>query len=168
MQNRQIVGIIAIILGILVIAFPLSGVSVFSFLAGLGILFLGLYFIIGGANLWAFSKGISVTYIILGLIGFIFGIMLIGNLALFSILISLYFYIAGFMLIIAGALSLFARVHPITKGAAAIMLVLGIITVILGAFAMMSPFYVAIILGISLIIDGIAIYLNGEEFIGWN
>ena len=166
MQNRQIVGIIAVILGILVMVFPYVSTMLMSFLAGFSLLILGLYFIIGGADLWSFSKGISATYIILGIIGFIFGIILIGNLNLFGDLIGLYFYIIGIMLIIAGILSLFARVHPITKDSAIVMLILGIITIILGVFSMASPLYVAIILGVALIVDGIAIYLNGDEFIG--
>lgn len=42
------------------------------------------------------------------------------------------------------------------------MLVLGIITVVLGYFAILSPLYVAILIGLSLIIDGITLAIERD------
>ncbi|MBX7076740.1 MAG: DUF308 domain-containing protein [Methanobacteriaceae archaeon] len=164
MDNRKIVGIIAIILGLLVIIFPFAGVGVISLFAGLSIFLLGLYFIIGGANFWSVSKGTSAIYLIVGIIGFILGIMLIGNVSLFSALMGIYFYIIGIMMVIAGITSIFARDLMVTKSSGVVMLILGILTIILGALSLASPVYVAIILGISLIFEGIAVYAIGDEF----
>jgi uncharacterized membrane protein HdeD (DUF308 family) len=164
MDSRKIVGIIAIILGILIMIFPFAGVAFISIFAGIGIFLLGLYFIIGGLNLWSVSKGVSIIYLILGIIGFILGLALIGNVGLFSTLFALYFYIIGIMMVFAGIVSIFIREATITRSAGVLMLLLGIITIILGALSMASPVYVAILLGLSLIIDGIAIYVTGDEF----
>lgn len=40
------------------------------------------------------------------------------------------------------------------KGVAVLNLILGIITVLLGFYALVSPIYVAIIIGVALIVDG--------------
>ncbi len=163
MENKTIVGILAIIFGLLIMIFPFISQLVLAVMAGIGILILGVYFIIAGANVWNYSKASSIVYIILGILGLIVGIMLLGNVLLFDLLVSLYFYIAGFMLLFAGIAGLISRTATITKGAAALMSILGIITLILGYFALLSPLYVAIILGISLIIDGIALAMGSYD-----
>ena len=160
MENKMIVGILAIVFGILIMFFPIASQIVLAVIAGIGILIFGIYLLIVGANLWSLSKWTSVSYLILGILGLIVGLMLLGNVFLFDVLVGLYLYIIGFMLLFTGIIGLFSRASMMTKGAAGVMVILGILTVVLGYFALLSPLYVAIILGISLIIDGIAIVIG--------
>lgn len=160
MENKNIIGILAIIFGLLIMIFPFISQVVLAVMAGIGILIVGIYFLIGGASMWAYSKAGSIGYVIIGFLGMIVGIMLLGNVLLFDLLVSLYLYIAGFMLLFAGLVGIFTRSAMTTKASSVLMIVLGIITIILGYFALLSPIYVAIILGISLIIDGVAITMG--------
>jgi membrane protein HdeD len=160
MENKNIVGILAIIFGLLILIFPLLSQFVLSIMTGIGIIILGIYFILAGSHSWSVSKTGGLLYIIIGFLGFIAGILILGNILLFDVLIGLYLYIAGFMLLFAGLAGLFTRTIMMARASAGLMAFLGIITIILGYFALLSPIYVAIILGVSLIIDGIAILMG--------
>ena len=163
MENKNIVGILAIILGLIIMIFPFMSQFVLSIIAGIGILILGIYYIILGSNVWSISKGSSIAHIILGIFGIIAGIILLGDILLFDLLIGLYLYIVGIMLLLAGFIGLLTRSIMMTKASAALMAILGIITIILGYFALLRPLYVSIILGISLVIDGIAIAMGNFD-----
>ena len=56
------------------------------------------------------------------------------------------------MMIIAAIMRLLQS--GFNKGVAVLNLILGIITVLLGFYALVSPIYVAIIIGVALIVDG--------------
>lgn len=155
--GNVLLGILAIILGFLVIIFPLLSVFTVSVIAGIGILFLGIWLLIQSFGVWESSKGISIAYLILGILAIIVGIGLFGNILAFSFLVSLWLYIAGFFLIISGILSVFAKEGTPGKGSGVLGIILGILYMILAAYAW-NPFYLAIIIGIWLIVDGIALF----------
>ncbi|HML04182.1 MAG TPA: DUF308 domain-containing protein [Methanobacterium sp.] len=158
--NNVLLGILAIILGILVIAFPLFSVFTASVLAGFAIVFLGIWLLVQSFGVWGTSKGASIAYLILGLIAIIGGIGLFGSILAFSFLASFWLYFAGFFLIISGIMSLFTKEGTAGKGAGGLGIILGILYVILGAYAW-NPFYLAFLIGIFLIIEGISIMLVG-------
>ena len=150
-------GILAIILGILVIAFPLFSVFTASVLAGFAIIFLGIWLIVQSFGTWGTSKGASIALLILGLIALIGGIGLFGHILAFSFLASFWLYFAGFFLIISGIMSFFTKEGTAGKGAGAIGIILGILYVILGTYAW-DPIYLAYLIGIWLIVDGVALF----------
>jgi len=160
MENKIIVGILAIVFGLLILIFPFMSQTILSIIPGIGILILGIYFLIAGANIWSFTKVGSILYVIIGFLGMLAGIMLLGNVLLFGILVGLYLYIIGFMLLFTGLVGVFTRFSMMPRASATLMLILGIITLVLGYFALLSPLYVAIILGVGLIIDGVAIAMG--------
>jgi uncharacterized membrane protein HdeD (DUF308 family) len=151
--RNALLGILAIILGILVMAFPLIGVFAASALAGVGILFLGIWLFAQSFESWESSKGISILLLLLGLIAIILGIGLFGNILAFSIFVSLWFYIGGLFLIISGIFSLFGG-NTAAKGVGGLGIVLGILYMILAMYAW-DPFYLALLIGIWLIITGV-------------
>ncbi len=155
--NNVLLGILAIILGILVMAFPLFSVFTASVLAGFAIMFLGIWLIVQSFGIWGTSKGASIAYLILGLIAFIGGIGLFGSILAFSFLASFWLYFVGFFLVISGIMSLFTKEGNAGKGVGGIGIILGILYIILGAYAW-NPFYLAMLIGIWLIIDGIALF----------
>ncbi len=155
--KNMILGILAIILGLLIIAFPYISIFFVSIIAGVGILFLGIWFLVQGFRLWGSSKAASIAYIILGLIALIAGIGLIGNIMALSFLASFVIYLTGFFLLISGILTLFTGEGSAGKGIGGVGVILGILYIILGMLAW-NPQFLAIIIGVWLIFDGIALF----------
>ncbi len=165
-EKNVLMGIMAIILGIVVIAFPYISIFTFSVLAGIGILILGIWFILQTSRTWEASKVASIAYLILGLIAIVVGIGMMGNIYAFSFLASFIIYLAGFLLLFSGILTLFNGEGRAGKSIGVIGIILGILTLIIGIFAL-NPYYLAIIIGIWLIFDGIGLFLvkSSEEII---
>ena len=155
--HNVLLGILAIILGILVIAFPLISVFTLSVIAGLAIIFLGIWLIVQSFRTWIASKAASIAYLILGIIGIFVGIGLFGHILVFSALVSFLLYFAGFFLIISGIMSLFTRDETVGKGAGGLGIILGILYIIIAYYAW-NPYYLAILIGIWIIIDGITLF----------
>lgn len=153
-ERNVLLGILAIILGLMVIAFPLISVFTFSVLAGLGVLILGIWFLVQAFAIWEGSKGSSIAYLILGIIAIIAGIGLVGNILALSFLASFILYLAGFFMFISGVLTLFAGEGGAAKGIGGLGIILGILYIILGLYAW-DPFYLALLIGVWLIISGI-------------
>lgn len=160
MDNQKILGIIAIILGIIIMAFPIASELALSVIAGLGFVILGIYYVLAGANTWNISKWTSVAYIILGLVALIFGFMLIFNILLFELLIGIYIYITGFMLLFSGILGMVHKENSMGMAGSALMLIMGILVIIVGFLVLDNPLYVALLIGLSLIFDGITLCFN--------
>ena len=99
---------------------------------------------------------------ILGLLAIIVGIGLFGHILAFSFLASFWLFFAGFFLIISGMSSLATREGAGGKGIGGIGIILGILYIILAMYAW-NPFYLALIIGIWLIIDGIALFFVGPS-----
>jgi uncharacterized membrane protein HdeD (DUF308 family) len=157
MKNKVIIGILGIILGILLIIFPFTGEFILSILTGIGILVLGIYFLFLVNGYWKYSKLASIIYLILGILGILLGIGMIGNIVLFDFLFGFYLYLSGFILIVWGILGLISRNNTFGKLSSGLISVLGLIILLLGVFVVNNIVYVALIMGISLIIDGIVI-----------
>jgi len=164
-EGNVLLGILAIILGLLVMIFPLFSVFTVSLIAGIGVLFLGIWLLIQSFGVWEANKGISIAYLILGVLAIIVGIGLFGNVLAFSFLVSLALYIAGFFLILSGILSLFSKEGTMGKGSGVLGIILGIMYLILSAYAW-NPYYLALLIGIWLIIDGVALFfVNPAEMV---
>ncbi|MDP1552139.1 MAG: DUF308 domain-containing protein [Methanobacteriaceae archaeon] len=157
--NNVLLGILAIILGILVIAFPIFSVFTASVLAGFAIILLGIRFVVQSFGTWEISKGVSIANLILGLIAIIVGIGLFGSVMAFSILASFWLYFAGFFLIISGIMSFFVNDETIGKGVGFLGVILGILYMILASYAW-DPYYLAFLIGLWLIIEGISLFFK--------
>ncbi len=162
-EGNVLLGILAIILGLLAIVLPVFSVFTVSIIAGIGILLLGIWLLIQTFVLWDKSKGSSVAYLIFGILVILLGITLFGNISAFSFLVSIWFYIAGLLLIISGIMSLFTRSGISGRGSGIMGILLGIIYIILASYAW-NPLYLALLIGIWLMIDGVAlIFTNPAE-----
>ena len=160
--NNVLLGILAIILGILVIAFPLFSVFAASVLAGFAIIFLGIWLLVQSFGTWSASKGASIASLILGIIAIVVGIGLFGSILAFSFLASFWLYFTGFFLIISGIMSFFTQEGTTGKGVGGLGVILGILYIILGAYAW-NPFYLAFLIGLWLIIQGITLFFVGPS-----
>ncbi len=152
--KNVLLGVLAIILGLMVITFPLISVFTFSVMAGLGILFLGIWFVVRTSAVWENNKTYSIVYFILGIFAIIIGIGLIGNIVALSFLASFTLYIAGFLVIMSGILTISSEKGSSSVGMAFLGIILGILYIVLGSY-IWNPYFLAILIGFWLIISGI-------------
>ncbi|MDR0900707.1 MAG: DUF308 domain-containing protein [Methanobrevibacter sp.] len=155
MENKSIIGILAVILGILILVFPFISVEVLSIATGLAILLLGIFWIIKSVQLWSTSKAQTVCYIILGLFAIILGIILVGNIPFFDVVMSFTLYIIGFLLVLGGLVGLLTTNATLSKGSGALFTILGIIIIAFGYLSLTNPLYIAIIIALALIVEGL-------------
>ncbi|OWT33259.1 hypothetical protein BGI41_03390 [Methanobrevibacter sp. 87.7] len=163
MNDLSITGIILFIFGIIIIIFPYLSQTFLSFVLGLIFIVYGVISLIRSYDNWNYTPGHSLTRIIGAIIGIILGVCLLGNIYLFSALVGIIFWIVGILMMIFGVAGIYYREYDPLRASSIIMLILGVITVLLGYFSFLDPFYVSLILGISLIIDGIGFISAGES-----
>lgn len=147
-------GLILIILGLIIIAFPLLGILPFSLLLGISVLFLGIGLLIAGIIGIRASTAMGVVELILGIIAVILGIGIIINPGLFSFLVALLIYIAGIFLIIVGVMAFSAKVR--NKWIGIVPIILGLIYILVGSIVA-NPFYLGALIGLWLLITGIVL-----------
>jgi len=153
-EKNVLLGILAIILGLVVIAFPLISVFSLSVLTGFGIIFIGIWLIAQSFGIWNNNKGVSILTLILGIIGIIVGIGLFGKILAFSILVGMLIYLGGLFLIIAGIIGLISGKGSSGRWGGIFGIILGILYIIIGLYAF-NPIYLATLIGIFLIIAGV-------------
>ena len=84
-MKNKFVSLLAIILGIIIIAFPMIGVIGTSSLIGLSVLLISIYLLVVGVAIIDYNKSGAIIDLILGII------LLFLSLGLYSILIYLHF-----------------------------------------------------------------------------
>jgi uncharacterized membrane protein HdeD (DUF308 family) len=82
---------------------------------------------------------------------------MMGNIQAFSVLTSILIYLAGFWMIFGGSLALFNGITTYERGIGVLNVILGITYLIIGIFAL-NPYYLALLIGIWLIFDGIRLF----------
>ena len=152
--------IILIILGLIVLAFPLLGVIPFSVLTGVAVLFLGLGLLFMGAGSMGESAVMGIVELILGFLALILGLGFVFNPALFSFVAALFVFIAGIFLIIAGIVAIASKTLG-NRWTGLVSLILGIIYIIVAAL-IKDPLYLGILIGLWLLITGIIMLFQKE------
>ncbi len=154
-MKNVVMGLLAIILGLIVLAFPLAGLVAASVLTGFVVLMIAIWLLVVGGSQMGVSKTAGIMNLILGIIVLIVGLGLIFNPALFAFLAGFLLYLAGFFLIIAGIIALVSRNEFKNATWAGILgIILGILYIILGSLAF-DPIYLGFLIGIWLIISGV-------------
>jgi membrane protein HdeD len=145
--------IILIVLGLIIIAFPVLGVVPFSVLTGIAVLFLGVGLIAAGLTTLDDNSAMGVVELTLGVLAIILGIGFIFNPSLFSFVAAVFVFIAGLFLIISGIVAISTRSGGnIWTGLIAI--ILGIVYLFIAVF-IANPFYLGLLIGLWLLITGI-------------
>jgi uncharacterized membrane protein HdeD (DUF308 family) len=101
--------IVLIILGLIVLAFPLLGLIPIAILTGLGVAFMGIGLILAGFSDREVSSGLGLLEIVLGIIALVLGLGFILNPSLFSFVAGLLVALAGLFLIIIGIVGVFTK-----------------------------------------------------------
>ncbi len=153
-ERNVLLGVLAILLGLVVIAFPLISVFVLSSIAGIGLIFVGVWLLAQSFQVWSTNKGVSILALILGVLGIFVGIGLFGKILAFSILVGLIIYIGGLFLIISGIISLISGQGNAGRWGGVLGIIMGILYIIVGLYAF-NPLYLALLIGLWLILTGI-------------
>jgi uncharacterized membrane protein HdeD (DUF308 family) len=162
-ERNVYIGILAIILGFIVIAFPLVSVFTFSILVGIGIIFLGIWLVIQAYNVWSKNLAAGIADLILAFFAVLFGIVFTGNITALSFLTFLALYIVGFFLILTGITALLSTKGTKAKVIGALGVILGLLYLIMAIY-LRNPLFLAVILGAFLIIAGfMEIFLTTPE-----
>jgi hypothetical protein len=150
MESNKTSGILAIILGLIFIIFPVFGTAALSILIGVSLIFFGIVIILSE------FKAIN---IVVGILAIIIGLIFVSNIAALSFLFALEFYIVGIILILAGIAGLISD-SQMSKIASILIVILGIISFALGGLSIDQPIFAAVLIGVALIIEGIGLYIE--------
>lgn len=151
MQKKQ-GALILILIGMIVLAFPIIGLFPFSLITGLIISIIGISLLLGGIVEIGESSGLGISGIILGIIALILGIGFIINPALFSFVASLLVFIAGFILLGVGIVTITGKFGG-DKSSGVVSLILGIIYLII-ATLVSDPAILGTLIGLWILITG--------------
>ena len=153
MENKFI-SLIAIILGIIILVFPLTGVIETSALIGLSIFVISIFLLIMSGNMLNNNKIKAIISLIIGILLLILSIAVIFDVGSFSSLTQVLLYLGAITFIIVGAYLL--RDYRDTKFGLYLGItgvILGVIYIIVATFVT-DQFIYGILIGLWLIIAG--------------
>ena len=157
-MKSKFISLLAIILGLIIIIFPVMGFIGVSSLIGLSILLISIYLLVVGIAIIDYNKSGSILDLALGII---LSICLIFNPAMLGFLAEITLYLAGIMLIIVGLVSLVNNRqsrYAFYIGIAGV--VLGLLYIIIGTYVA-NPIILGTLIGIWLVISGILKLMDG-------
>jgi membrane protein HdeD len=152
-MQKMVSAIVLIVLGLIVLAFPLLGVVPAALITGFVVLIFGLGLIFNGISEMEENMGIGLTELLLGIMAFVLGIGITVNPGLFAMFISFIVFIVGLFLLIAGIMVLLTKSDD-QKWNGVLAIIIGILYMIMGNFVS-NPIYLGILIAIWLIISGI-------------
>ena len=155
MNKQTTISIIAIILGIITIAFPMLGVIAAADILGLSVLLLAIFLLANGVSEVEYNTTRGLLNTILGLIMLIISLGLIFNPSIFAFLTALTIYLAGIFLIIIGLIVIVGnRDNKYGFWMGILGIVLGVIYIVIGTY-INNPLILGSLIGIWLLITGI-------------
>jgi uncharacterized membrane protein HdeD (DUF308 family) len=154
-MQKMAIALILIILGLIVITFPLLGLIPITVLSGFLVLMFGLGLILTGIfKIGENDPPVGIIMLILGTIALILGIGLSFNPALFNGIVNFIFWIMGLFLIIEGI----ARILSRTKDICGVKnIIIGILILFIGLFFATYTWLLIILIGLWLLSTGIRI-----------
>ena len=158
---------ILIILGLIVIAFPILGLVPVAVLSGFLILMVGIGLILAGIKEIGESEGaiLGIRLIILGIIALILGIGFTFNPASFAWLVGFIIWIIALFLIIEGIIRILAKTGDNRCGLKDI--IIGIIILFVGLYLTNYTWLLGILVGLWLITSGTRMLYNPGFLKNW-
>lgn len=156
----ELVSVLSIILGILLVAFPIMGVIAASDLIGLALLLIAIVLLITGVSIMDYNRSGAILDYFLGVIILIISLIIIFNPYFFPFLAEILLYLGGIFLIIVGVVSLINNRHGRYGFWIGILgILLGVIYIIVGTY-ISNPIVLGTLIGIWLIISGVLKFLD--------
>lgn len=159
-MKTKFVSLLAILLGLIIIAFPIMGVIGVSSLIGLSVLLMSIYLLVVGVSIMDYNTSGAILDLILGMILLLLSIGLIFNPSLLGFLTEITLYLAGIMLIIVGLAALINNRNSrygFYIGIAGV--VLGLLYIIIGTY-IANPIVLGTLIGMWLVISGILKFMD--------
>jgi uncharacterized membrane protein HdeD (DUF308 family) len=160
-MKSKFVSILAMLLGLIIIIFPIMGVIGVADLIGLSLLFISIYLLVVGVAIIDYNKSGAILDLILGIILLFLSICLIYNVGIFGFLAQITLYLAGIVLIIVGLVSLINNRqsrYGFYIGVAGV--VLGLLYIVIGTYVA-DPVILGVLIGAWLVISGILKLMDG-------
>ena len=132
-EKNLLLGIVGILLGIIVIVFPLISIFTVNAIAGIGIIFIGIWILIKSLRNDSLAAGVA--GLIVAVFAIMMGIVFIGDIKAFEFFTFIALYVVGFFLALAGVESLISGKGSKAKATGALGIILGILFVIIGTYA---------------------------------
>lgn len=161
MDFKKALGIILIILGLIFAIYPLYSAQAVSWIAGICLIAFGFASIIDGFSIWSMMAHVSALNILIGICAILFGILFIYKIDALSFIVGYLFYLIAFILIFAGIIGIVFGLDSISRITSVLILILGFVAAYLAAVSIAQPLYTAILVGICLILEGIAFLTTG-------
>lgn len=160
MDNEKVAGIFYLVVGLIFILFPMFSAELVSIIVGLSLVVLGISIALTGYNLRGMQKEVPIIVIIIGIITIIIGLLFIFYVNAISFIVAIQFYVVGFIMIILGICGLLTKTGRMTNFSSILFILMGIIAIALGMFSGDNPIFLAILIGVVLVIEGVAFLLN--------
>ncbi|WP_405306262.1 DUF308 domain-containing protein [Methanobrevibacter sp.] len=160
-MKSKFISILAMILGLIIIIFPVMGIIGVADLIGLSILLISIYLLVVGVAIIDYNKTGSILDLVLGMILLFLSLCLIFNAGLFGFLAQITLYLAGITLIIVGVVSLINNRqsrYGFYIGIAGV--VLGLLYIVIGTYVA-DPIILGVLIGAWLVISGILRLMDG-------
>lgn len=160
-MKNKFISILAMVLGLIIIIFPIMGVIGVADLIGLSILLISIYLLVVGVAIIDYNKSGAILDLVLGMILLILSLCLIFNVGIFGFLAQITLYLAGIMLIVVGLVSLINNrqsKYGFYIGIAGV--VLGLLYIVIGTY-IADPIVLGILIGLWLIISGVLKLMDG-------
>ncbi len=160
-MKTKFISLLAILLGLMIIIFPVMGVIGVADLIGLSILLISIYLLIVGVAIIDYNKTGAILDLFLGIILLLLSICLIFNFPILGFLAEITLYLAGIMLIVVGVVSLINNRqsrYGFYIGIAGV--VLGLLYIIVGTYVT-DPIVLGTLIGLWLVISGILKLMDG-------
>ena len=155
MHKQTTISIIAIILGIITIAFPILGVIAAADILGLSVLLLSIFLMTNGVSEVEYNTTRGLLNTILGIVMLIISLGLIFNPSIFAFLTALTIYLAGIFLRIIGLIVIVGnRDNKYGFWMGILGIVLGVIYIIIGTY-INNPIILGSLIGIWLVVTGV-------------
>ncbi|MDO5824259.1 DUF308 domain-containing protein [Methanobrevibacter sp.] len=154
-MKTKFISLLSIILGLIIIIFPVIGIIGVSSLIGLSVLLMSIYLLVVGVTIIDYKTSGAILDLFLGILLLLLSICLIFNPATLGFLTEITLYLAGIMLIIVAVASLINNRdtrYGFYIGISGI--VLGVLYIIIGTY-LADPIILGSLIGIWLVISGI-------------
>lgn len=159
-MKSKFVSLLAILLGMIIIIFPVLGIISVSSLIGLSVLLVSIYLLVLGVSIIDYNTSGSIIDLVLGLLLLFLSIGLIFNPSLLGFLTEISLYFAGIMLIIVGLASLINNRNSRYGFYIGISgIILGVLYIIIGTYVA-NPVILGSLIGIWLVISGILKFMD--------
>lgn len=159
-MKNELVSLLSIILGLIIIAFPMLGVISISAIIGLSILLMSILLLIVGISIIDYNTSGAILDISLGIIMLILSLGIIFNPSLFAFLTAITLYLAGIFLIVIGLVALINnRSSKFGFWIGISGIVLGLLYIIVGSY-ISNPLILGSLIGVWLLITGVFKFLD--------